>query len=61
MFERSTSSILKHTQAQSDLGEKLSLSISTWNTDNFDNAYKVEDVLLEIERNLKPIDMAQAS
>lgn len=61
MFERSTGSILKHTHQVSDQGEKLNLSMSTWHTDEFDPTPEVNDILSEVEKNLRPLDMAEAS
>ena len=56
MFERSTRSILRHTHAKTDRGENLRLSMSTWNTDQFDNPPSVEDILLSTEQGLQPIE-----
>ena len=61
MFERSTSSILKHTHQVSDQGEKLKLSMATWHTVDFEPTPEVERVLSEVEKNLRPLDMAEAS
>lgn len=60
VFARSTSSILKHTNYQTDQGKKLSLSMGTWNTDQFDPAPVVNEILLQTERNLKPLGIAEA-
>lgn len=55
MFERSTSSILKHTHQISDQGKKLKLSMSTWSTDVFDPIPAVMDILDQTEQSLKPL------
>jgi PleD family two-component response regulator len=60
MFERSTSSILKHTHALSDQGEKLKLSISSWHTVDFEPVPEVATILNEAERNLRPLDSVEA-
>ncbi|MDJ0880729.1 MAG: response regulator [Gammaproteobacteria bacterium] len=57
MFERSTSSILKHTHQKTDKGEKLLLSMATWNTDQFDPVPNVMDILLQTENSLKPLEI----
>lgn len=61
MFARTTGSILKHTHQVSDQGEKLRLSMSTWYTDEFDPTPGVDSILAEAEKNLRPLDMAEAS
>lgn len=61
IFERSTSSILKHTHSISDQGDKLNLSIASWHTVDFDPVPEVDAILGEAEKNLRPIDMAEAS
>lgn len=58
MFERSTASILKHTNAKSDRGERLEISIATWQSEEVDKAGSVKDILNGVEQTLKPIDMA---
>ncbi len=55
MFERSTTSILKHTHQFTDQGKKLNLSISIWYSDQFDPLPQVADVLGKAEGNLKRI------
>ena len=61
IFERSTRSILKHTHSISDQGDQLNLSISSWHTVEFDPVPEVAAILGEAEKNLRPIDMAEAS
>ncbi len=58
MFERSTGSILKHTHQKTDKGQKLKLSMASWNSAQFDQVPSIKDILAETERNLKPLDFA---
>lgn len=59
MFERSTRSILKHTHQYSDQGKKLSISMSTWSSDQFDPLPMVEDILDQAETDLHPLELAE--
>jgi PleD family two-component response regulator len=61
MFERSTASILRHTHLISDQGRKLKLSMATWSTDQFDPAPEVNTILQEVQNNLTPLNIAEAS
>lgn len=57
VFERSTTSILKHTRLTSDQGEKLQLSISIWFNDDFELIPEVPEVFLQTERDLKTVEL----
>jgi len=57
MFERSTTSILKHTHLLTDQGKKLKLSISNWYSSEFNPLPDIQQILLEAESNLHPIDL----
>lgn len=59
IFERSTTSILKHTHQLSDQGEKITLSIASWYSDQFDPPPVVSDLLAKAEKNLRPMDIAK--
>ncbi len=56
MFERSTTSILKHTREVSDEGKKLTLSMSALFNEQFDPLPQIEDILGTAESNLKTIN-----
>ncbi len=55
MFERTTASVLKHTHLYTDQGEKLTLSMSTWFEDELDPSPDIDEVLQDVESNLKTI------
>ena len=57
MFDRSVRSILKHTRARSDQGEKISLSLGVWSTDQFDPLPSLEQALQSAEADLKEVSM----
>lgn len=57
MFERSTTSILKHTHLLTDQGKKLRLSISSWHSSDFNPLPDLQQILLQAESSLKPIDL----
>jgi sigma-B regulation protein RsbU (phosphoserine phosphatase) len=58
MFDRSTRSILNHTQSRSDQGEQICLSLGVWSTDQFDPAPSFDQVIAAAESNLKQISIA---
>ena len=58
VFNRSTSSILKHTHQFTDQGKKLNLSLSIWYSDQFEPLPQVAEILNSMEGNLKPIHQA---
>ena len=55
MFERSITSILKHTHLHSDQGRKLQLSYASWFSSNFDPQPSVDDILNQTEQGFKPM------
>lgn len=57
MFERSTRSILKHTHLISDQGKRIRMSLSCWNTDQFDPVPTPANIIGNTEMDLKPISM----
>jgi sigma-B regulation protein RsbU (phosphoserine phosphatase) len=61
MFDRAVRSILNHTQSRSDQGEKISLSLGVWSTDQFEPLPTLEQVLNSAEQSLKPIGLAEVS
>jgi PleD family two-component response regulator len=58
MFERSTKSILKHTHLLSDQGKRIRLSLSCWNTDQFDPVPTPAMIIGNTEMDLKPISLS---
>ena len=61
LFQRSTSSILRHTQSKSDQGEQLTFSMGSWQSDDFDESTSAEKILAELEQRLKTLQPLEAS
>jgi hypothetical protein len=59
MFERSFTSIHKHTRLMSDRGQALQLSCASWHSSSFDPMPDSQQILNQVESSLKPIEHYQ--
>ena len=57
VFERSSTSILKHTRLTSDQGDKLQLSISIWYNDEFESIPTIEQIFEQAESDFKVVSL----